>query len=894
MAAILIHGDTITQLKGLLSGLSVSQVRLRAVLTESFFTDSGEWKVKGKHKKFQFNNSINFFQCDVLCTVDADGIITYPDFTLESTEDGADRQDSAYMFGVYSADGELLAVLNDKDEALRVPDAPDETSLGAIAVYNGIETEDLADTFPTTEQMQNYVDLSATPDAAVGTKGKGYISHAGDTFVGTEAPVYKDGIKTFRRSQFSGTLAAAFASIAAITVGEYEFLFADTEAIAGSITTPTNALIRVEGSGVFNITSGTLTLSRFQDPGHRKVFNCSGAGSVAFAQGSVPVLRTAWLTGPRTSGVTAAAFGAAMNTLIASQGNVSRIEVPPGIWKTNGGHVRVSYSQIAGCDRLTTIQLTDADANGIATEANNGASIFIVNQSTNDITFENMVFDCMATNTAARAIKLTDTSVGGTPIIGVHVFKCSFVNGHTQFDMNPAFLAGREMQQVHLENCYFGGASSRAIYCNTANSTISITHPYTQLAAGSDFLYAAAIGALYVKGGAGSLLGGAGSADPVTNVYNAAANGTNGTTVLNVTGASFSRADKGYPVSIAGLSAPFSTTIASVTDADTIVLADALPEDVVNKTATIGSAKPDITARPRSAFYLAGQHGNIVIQGVQDEAMGYFLINDINVGATINLIGNLVQAPILFKQTCYVLSQGNYYTRRMFRDEAGASARVISIGDDLNPTDNGLVAGDRVLSAFDGSSLMISEDDFVSVYKNERRYQKLLFNSLFNGSPATPMFQIGSSEDEKVFLRLGQITSATEAFSNYYDIKRTVAAPYAGWLSFAGNQADVGNQVYTGYLFNGPVITTSKTITAAGTTGNRTINKQTGTVNIAAGASSVVVTNSLVTVNSIVLPVLRTADGTTKILSCVPAAGSFTITLDQNAGTEVSIGFRVD
>jgi hypothetical protein len=84
-----------------------------------------------------------------------------------------------------------------------------------------------------------------------------------------------------------------------------------------------------------------------------------------------------------------------------------------------------------------------------------------------------------------------------------------------------------------------------------------------------------------------------------------------------------------------------------------------------------------------------------------------------------------------------------------------------------------------------------------------------------------------------------------------------------------------------------------RTITPTGTTGNQTINKPSGTVNIAASGTSVTVTNSLVTADSIVYAVLRTNDDTAWIKNVVPAAGSFTINLGAAATAEVSIGFLV-
>ena len=82
------------------------------------------------------------------------------------------------------------------------------------------------------------------------------------------------------------------------------------------------------------------------------------------------------------------------------------------------------------------------------------------------------------------------------------------------------------------------------------------------------------------------------------------------------------------------------------------------------------------------------------------------------------------------------------------------------------------------------------------------------------------------------------------------------------------------------------------TVTAGGTTGNQTINKLTGTVNIAAAGTTVTVTNSLVSANSIVLCVIRTDDTTARIANVVPTSGSFTINIVA-ATAEISIGFLV-
>jgi hypothetical protein len=83
------------------------------------------------------------------------------------------------------------------------------------------------------------------------------------------------------------------------------------------------------------------------------------------------------------------------------------------------------------------------------------------------------------------------------------------------------------------------------------------------------------------------------------------------------------------------------------------------------------------------------------------------------------------------------------------------------------------------------------------------------------------------------------------------------------------------------------------TNTPAGTTGARTINQPSGTVNFAAAATSLVVTNSLCTTASIVHAVVRTNDTTATIKNVVPGAGSFTINLGAAATAETSVGFII-
>lgn len=92
---------------------------------------------------------------------------------------------------------------------------------------------------------------------------------------------------------------------------------------------------------------------------------------------------------------------------------------------------------------------------------------------------------------------------------------------------------------------------------------------------------------------------------------------------------------------------------------------------------------------------------------------------------------------------------------------------------------------------------------------------------------------------------------------------------------------------------NGDVAYT-KTITASGTTGAQTINKNSGRVNFAAGAQTLVVTDSLVTTNSIILAMVKTDDATAlSVKVSSQSTGSFTLKLNATATAETSVDFMV-
>lgn len=111
-------------------------------------------------------------------------------------------------------------------------------------------------------------------------------------------------------------------------------------------------------------------------------------------------------------------------------------------------------------------------------------------------------------------------------------------------------------------------------------------------------------------------------------------------------------------------------------------------------------------------------------------------------------------------------------------------------------------------------------------------------------------------------------------------------------LLFNGTLTDRFTLTSTGNL-SVASLNLDKTVTATGTTGGQTINKATGTVNFAAAATSLVVTNSLITANSIVVATVMTNDATMHTCQAVVASGSFTLYPNAAPTGETKVSFVV-
>lgn len=112
--------------------------------------------------------------------------------------------------------------------------------------------------------------------------------------------------------------------------------------------------------------------------------------------------------------------------------------------------------------------------------------------------------------------------------------------------------------------------------------------------------------------------------------------------------------------------------------------------------------------------------------------------------------------------------------------------------------------------------------------------------------------------------------------------------------SIDGNGVTIGaGQGLINNIGSNAQILVNKTITAGGTTGAQQIDKVGGSVNFAAGATSLIVTCNKCTVNSIILVSVASNDTTMKGVHYVPGAGSFTLYPDVAPTSETAVRFYI-
>lgn len=156
-------------------------------------------------------------------------------------------------------------------------------------------------------------------------------------------------------------------------------------------------------------------------------------------------------------------------------------------------------------------------------------------------------------------------------------------------------------------------------------------------------------------------------------------------------------------------------------------------------------------------------------------------------------------------------------------------------------------------------------------------------------------------------------TSGDEVLPNNHFLRGTTSAGTntRGLIGFNSSNIVSIDTTGTGTVFGGTITSSSgsstlgsssqswgalflgKIVTAGGTTGAQTINQPTGSVNFAAAATSLVVTNSLVATTSVIQCTVGTNDTTMKSVQCVAGTGSFTIFSNAAATAETRVNFTI-
>lgn len=129
------------------------------------------------------------------------------------------------------------------------------------------------------------------------------------------------------------------------------------------------------------------------------------------------------------------------------------------------------------------------------------------------------------------------------------------------------------------------------------------------------------------------------------------------------------------------------------------------------------------------------------------------------------------------------------------------------------------------------------------------------------------------------------------AVGEFWDSTQSPAAGDGYIFTSVGGLGIWSNQINLDTLNIVTSLSAEATVTAGGTTGAQVINKLSGSVNFAAGASSLIVTNSLCTADTFIFCTVLTNDTTAIIKNVVATSGSFTIRLNAAATGETKVAF---
>jgi hypothetical protein len=168
-------------------------------------------------------------------------------------------------------------------------------------------------------------------------------------------------------------------------------------------------------------------------------------------------------------------------------------------------------------------------------------------------------------------------------------------------------------------------------------------------------------------------------------------------------------------------------------------------------------------------------------------------------------------------------------------------------------------------------------------------------NTLLTGASAQIAFVADNAASGRITSsQTAATTSTTVAALKLFPQNVLDATDLVLRVGDAANANSLFNVNYSGQIAPAADLSFPSYTDDSATPGNRTVNKVRGKNAIAIGASTCVITNSFVTANSQVICVLEFADATaTFIKCCIPAAGSFTLTVNANATAATKFSWLV-
>jgi hypothetical protein len=245
---------------------------------------------------------------------------------------------------------------------------------------------------------------------------------------------------------------------------------------------------------------------------------------------------------------------------------------------------------------------------------------------------------------------------------------------------------------------------------------------------------------------------------------------------------------------------------------------------------------------------------------------------------------------------------GQIGTQSFANDAAREAATPSRVGE------LGVQVDDGTLYRGSATSPGLWDASFALTHKDQADATLLTLTTPYNDSASAPVMYIHSTDigfSGKMFMietdsSLMWITSACEVMAAAYyfnnDVNTGLTWTGGGGDAFAlttggGYRVVISNTAVT--IQSGVYLAVPKTITAGATTGAQTIDKMAGSVNFAASATSLVVTNSLVTTSSVIVATVGTNDSTMKSVQVVAGSGAFTIYANAAATAETRVNFLV-